>query len=172
MNTTPIKNLSLLAIFAIGNVVGTLNAATTKDADALYQSECASCHLAYPAWLLPARSWHTIMQNLDRHYGDNATVDTEIREQLEKYLMDNSADYNHSRYALKLQRRVSDNDTPTRITQLPYFQHEHDEIPRSLVEQNSEVKSLSNCGACHTDAEQGYFNERRIRIPGYGRWDD
>jgi len=37
---------------------------------------------------------------------------------------------------------------------------------------NPTVKSISQCDACHTDAERGTFNEHDINIPGYGRWDD
>jgi hypothetical protein len=30
------------------------------------------------------------------------------------------------------------------------------------------VKSVANCGACHTAAAKGDYSERSIRIPGQG----
>jgi hypothetical protein len=69
-------------------------------------------------------------------------------------------------------RSLSASDTPLRITELPYFRHEHDEIPKRLVKDNPEVGGFSQCDSCHQDAKQGYFSENRVTIPGYGRWDD
>jgi hypothetical protein len=54
---------------------------------------------------------------------------------------------------------------------VPYFIRKHREIPRRIIKQK-EVKTLSNCTACHTTAEKGVYSERAIRIPNYGRWDD
>ena len=34
-----------------------------------WKSECASCHVAYPARLLPAESWRALMGGLDKHFG-------------------------------------------------------------------------------------------------------
>ncbi|MEZ4693642.1 MAG: hypothetical protein R2837_06565 [Aliarcobacter sp.] len=36
--------------------------------------EC-SYHFAYPAGLLPSNAWNKMMNNLDNHFGDNASVD-------------------------------------------------------------------------------------------------
>ena len=41
----------------------------------IYQEECASCHMAYPPGLLPARSWEKIMAGLESHFGDNAELE-------------------------------------------------------------------------------------------------
>src|SRR3990172_1957361 len=41
----------------------------------LYQMECGSCHVAYSPGHLPETSWRTIMNNLDRHYGEDASID-------------------------------------------------------------------------------------------------
>ena len=59
-----------------------------------------------------------------------------------------------------------------RISELPYIRHEHDEIPRRLMEGNPKVRSRANCQACHRQADKGYFGEHGVNIPGYGRWDD
>jgi len=144
----------------------------SEDKQSMYKAECASCHMAYPAWLLPARSWQKIMTNLDNHFGDNASLDPATLKTLTNYLLDNSAENSGVRRADKMLRYLPRDTTPIRISTLPYLRHEHDEIPERYIKANSEVKSMSNCAACHQGAEQGSFNEHQIRIPGYGRWDD
>ncbi|MDD3343356.1 MAG: cytochrome b/b6 domain-containing protein, partial [Sulfurospirillaceae bacterium] len=37
--------------------------------------ECISCHTLYPPFLLPERSWVAMMQTLDNHFGDDASLD-------------------------------------------------------------------------------------------------
>lgn len=141
-------------------------------ANSLYQTECGSCHLAYPPGLLPGDSWRKIMGQLDQHFGDNAELDTPVRQQITEYLLRNSAEQTDQRRARRIMRSLKGKALPMRITQLPYFKHEHGEIPSRLIKGNDKVRSLSNCNACHQRAAQGSFREREINIPGYGAWDD
>ena len=138
----------------------------------VYREECGSCHMAYSPGLLPANSWVKMMSALEDHFGDNAELDTETQRSITDLLVANSADRSNYRRARKFNRSIELNNAPLRISETPYFRHEHDEIPWRMVTDNSEVKSFSHCNACHTRAEQGSFNEHDIRIPGYGRWDD
>ena len=137
-----------------------------------YVAECASCHMAYPPGLLPARSWQKLMGGLSNHFGDNAELDPVTTVELTRYLVDNSADESNYRRSRKIMRSLDSHSIPLRITELPYIQHKHDEIPQRFIRANKQVGSLSNCVACHRGAEQGSFSERDISIPGYGRWDD
>ncbi len=137
-----------------------------------YIKECGSCHMAYPPGLLPARSWEKLMQGLGNHFGDVAELDSNTLAALTRYLVDNSADRSVYRRSRKIMRSIGAGDTPSRITEVPYIQYEHREIPTRLVLDNAEVRSLGNCVACHRRVAHGYFSEREIRIPGYGRWDD
>jgi hypothetical protein len=149
------------------------NAATgNQTASTLYKEECSSCHLAYPVQLLPARSWQKILSNLDRHFGENATLDPATLQTLQQYLQANSADASDSRRARKVLRSLPADETPLRISELPYIRRQHHEIPARYITANPQVKSLSNCAACHQGAEQGTFSEHDVRIPGYGQWDD
>jgi Dihaem cytochrome c len=138
----------------------------------VYKEECGSCHMAYPPGLLPARSWNKVMINLENHFGDNAEVDATTYRTLTRFLLTNGADKSDYRRSEKINRSIHFNDLPVRISETPYFKHEHDEIPARLVSSNSQVNSFSQCDACHAKAEQGSFNEHDVRIPGYGRWDD
>jgi len=132
-----------------------------------YAEECGSCHMAYPAMLLPQQSWRKIMAGLEDHFGENAVLDATTRHEIEGYLVRESARLTYR----KMFRNLGD-AAPLRITELPYFVHKHDEIPARFVAGNERVKSLSQCNACHRDAERGRFDEDDVVIPGVGRWDD
>jgi hypothetical protein len=138
----------------------------------LYEEECGSCHFAYPASLLPQRSWQAIMSGLEDHFGDNAELDSQNRQTISQYLSENSAEKSADRRSHQLVRGLSAGKTPLRITELPRFTREHDEVPKRVFQNNPDLSSLSQCAACHRDAKQGYFSERSIKIPGYGSWDD
>ncbi len=140
--------------------------------NALYREECGSCHFAYPPGLLPGVSWKKIMAKLDQHFDDNAELEPEVQAKLTDYLLQHSAEGSDYRRSRRIMRSNNIADAPIRITELSYFLHEHDEIPQRMVKGNENVGSLSNCDACHQRAEQGYFSEREINIPGYGAWDD
>ncbi len=137
-----------------------------------YREECGSCHMAYPAGLLPARSWQKLMGGLDNHFGDNAELSAELNQALSSYLVANSADAGGYRRSEQITRSLGADAIPLRITDTPFFRHEHDEVPARLVQDNPAVQRFSNCTACHQGAGQGSFREREIDIPGYGRWDD
>ena len=139
----------------------------------LYQEECGGCHMAYPPGLLPAASWRKIMQGLEEHFGDNAELSDGAQQQLTEFVVANAADRSHYRRSRAIMRGwpYTDAMAPIRITELPYFRHEHDGIPRWVVKR-AEIASLSHCNACHRFAEQGSFNEHEIFIKGIGRWDD
>ncbi|MFV2061286.1 MAG: diheme cytochrome c [Gammaproteobacteria bacterium] len=140
--------------------------------NSLYQDECGSCHFAYQAGLLPSQSWQKIMATLDDHFGDNAELDAADSTIISQYLEKYSAEKSDYRRSVKLARSSKKSQFPIRITEIPYFVHEHDEIPSRLVKNNPKVVSLSQCDKCHQTAEKGSFSEREILIPGYGKWDD
>lgn len=139
----------------------------------LYTEECGGCHMAYPPGLLPADSWRRIIAGLDDHFGDNAELDQSTAQEIMNYLVANAADGSRYRRSRQLMAavRTSMEQSPIRITDNPYFKHEHDEIsPRIL--KLSGAPSLSHCNACHQRAERGSFREHEIVIKGLGRWDD
>lgn len=136
-----------------------------------YGKECGECHFAYQPGLLPSDSWQKLMTSLDDHFGENAELDEAIAGRLTEYLVKNAADKVTSGRSRSIMRSLG-SARPLRITEASYFKREHGEIPRRLIEYNNEVRSLSNCGNCHTTAHLGDYSERGIDIPGYGRWDD
>ncbi|MFO0599475.1 MAG: diheme cytochrome c [Myxococcaceae bacterium] len=119
--------------------------------DPLYVSECGSCHLAYPPRFLPARSWNALLAGLGDHFGQNAELDPKTQQQLKDYLTKNAG-------------RDPGGAVPLRITTLRWWIHEHDEIPAATYRRKA-VMSPANCGACHTGASTGDFDEHGVRIP-------
>ncbi len=137
---------------------GALLAASAAQADdaryapasALWQSECGSCHLAYPAELLPAAGWRALFASLDQHFGSDASLDAATTTALLKEAEARAA------------RRGS--GAPTRITETPWFRHEHDEIAAAIWKRAA-IGTPANCAACHRGAERGDFAEAQLRIP-------
>ncbi len=119
-----------------------------------YQDECGTCHAPYPPGLLPASSWQRLMANLPRHYGTDASLDAATAKQLSSWLAAHAG----------TSRRAREAPPEDRITRSAWFTREHDEV-RAATWRSAAVKSPANCGACHTQANQGDFDEHRIRIP-------
>lgn len=140
--------------------------------DARYAKECGSCHMAYPPGLLPARSWQKLMGGLGDHFGDNAELPAEDAAAITAYLAGNAADRSSHPRSRRIAASLTAGETPLRITQLPYIAAAHRELPVRLVTGNPKVRNLSQCAACHRNAEAGSFREGEINIPGYGRWED
>ena len=101
------------------------------------QAECAACHIAYPAGMLPAPSWKRLMGSLDHHYGTDASLD---------------------------EASVHEEPPQDRITTSAWFVRKHDELAPAIWKQAA-VKSAANCIACHTRADKGSFREREITFP-------
>ncbi len=140
--------------------------------DKTYINECGSCHFAFQPGLLPKRSWVKMMNDLENHFGSDATLEPQdhsyILEYLSKNAADNAMQYKRSR---KIVNSLASYDAPLKISEVPYFIKKHREVPKRLITQK-EVGTISNCTACHTTASKGVYSERAIKIPNYGRWDD
>lgn len=119
-----------------------------------YQQECGSCHLAYPAGLLPASSWRRIMAGLDRHFGTDASLDAQATRQIGAWLERHAA----------VRGQAAQAPAQDRITRSAWFERKHRDIDAAVWQLDS-VKSAANCAACHTGAAQGDFDDDRMRIP-------
>jgi hypothetical protein len=121
--------------------------------DPAYVKECGSCHLAYPPGLLPAASWRKLMAGLERHFGQNAELEPEVRGALERWLVENAG-----------RDGPGDAGPPLRITELRWFVDEHDDVPRDAAARPS-IRSMANCAACHRGADSWDFDDDRVKIP-------
>jgi hypothetical protein len=120
----------------------------------LWQSECGSCHVAFPPRFLPAESWRAVMAGLDRHFGSDASLEPAAAREIGAFLEKNAGS---GRYATSARPVL-------RITETRWFVREHDEVP-ARAWKSPKVKSAANCAACHLQAESGNFSEHNIRIP-------
>lgn len=140
--------------------------------DPLYVKECGGCHFAYQPGFLPAQSWDKLMGDLANHFGENAELPAEDTQRLRAYLLDNAASPTSGLYARKGRNGLGADPAPLRISATDYFLKEHRGLKPEMVTGNPKVGSISNCAACHTDANEGYFKGRAVDVPGYGRVDD
>ena len=122
-----------------------------------YQQECAACHLAYPPGLLPAASWQRLMGNLSQHFGTDASLDAATVKELAQWLQTHAADPRRSKAGAAA-------PPEDRITRSAWFLREHREVTPATWARPA-IKSAANCAACHTQADQGDFDERHVRIP-------
>lgn len=122
--------------------------------DETTKQECSACHIAYPAGFLPARSWQAIMGNLQNHFGEDASLEANTASSIQDYLVANAADQNAN---ARLLRGVKPDQTPLRISELPWFKRQHSEevSPARL----KKAGGWSNCVACHQGAANGFFED-------------
>jgi hypothetical protein len=121
--------------------------------NATWKAECSACHIAYPPALLPASSWKSLMGSLDKHFDTDASLDAKQTAEILDFLEKNAAPESNK----------SASDKPNlRITETAWFKHEHDEVPAITWKK---LKSPSNCLACHTQADQGNFDEHAVQLP-------
>jgi hypothetical protein len=117
-----------------------------------YRTECGACHVPYPPQLLPAPAWKRVVAGLADHFGSDASLSPEAAAEVDRYLQREAG-------------RPGRGSESLRITDTPWFHHEHQgELPASVWATPS-VRSAANCEACHTRAGQGDFGERSLRVP-------
>lgn len=123
----------------------------------LVVQECGACHIAFPPQFLPQRSWQKIMDTLPDHFGEDASLAEADRQAILGYLLANAADAPGVAPS-RILRGVPQDATPLRITELPRWVREHDEV-RAASWANPEIGSKANCAACHRRAAQGVFED-------------
>lgn len=164
------KKIALLSLATCCLFAGKMDVTIKPVDNTIYEKECGSCHFAYPAGLLPSSSWNKMMSNLDKHFGDDATVDEKTFQTLSSYLNENSAEKSMQ---YKRSRKIVENlngNIPDSISKMPYMKKKHEDIKEHLITQK-EVKGMFNCTACHQNAKKGIFSDDDVNIPNYGKWE-
>ncbi len=130
-----------------------------------YVSECGDCHNIFYPNLLPEKSWEAIMNGLEDHFGEDATIDEDARREILAYLKSHSAERSIDEAAFKMTAAIEDPENPPiRITENRYWKKKHAGIDPEVFNR-PEVASKVNCSACHRWAEYGSFEDSDIRIP-------
>jgi len=117
--------------------------------DALVLEECGACHLAFQPAFLPKASWKKMMNDLENHFGEDASLDNDSAKAIEAYLVANS----------RTGKNVNANNPPLRITELRWFKHEHSEREAKNMMKKLKVKSFVECAACHRGADKGLYDD-------------
>jgi hypothetical protein len=113
--------------------------------------------MAFPAEMLPARSWTAVMDGLSSHFGENATLDAAKKKEILDWLAAHAGDAPGVRGHYL--RGLSNGETPLRITETPYWVREHRKEVRQSDYADPKIKSKANCVACHKDAAKGNFGD-------------
>jgi len=187
MKKRSILILALIGTSVVGSVSGgeeqgfaqwMMTFSRTKEVKAvdheLYAEECGACHYAFPPGLLPIQSWKKLLdaQELEDHFGENAELDEDDLKNIQEYVYANSSEKSYHKRARKITRSIPEGEAPIRITEVKYIKRKHHELTDEMVKGNKDVNSLSNCNACHTQAEEGVFDDDTVDIPNFGKWDD
>lgn len=138
--------VTLVAVFGLAACATQYREKVSLPAEksALWQSECGACHQAYPPMLLTVGNWQAMMQELEQHFGEDASVDAATREEISAYLRRNGAPDGYTRHAA----------ASLRISDTAYFQRKHKGSSVPIWRRTGENKP-SNCPACHkADDEQ------------------
>ncbi|MFC1749073.1 cytochrome b/b6 domain-containing protein [Pseudomonadota bacterium] len=130
----------------------------------LWRSECGDCHLAFHPTLLPARSWQRLMEQQEEHFDENLALDEESVDELTRFLMANSSETGLTEVANRVTRDVPASEAPLRITETGYWKSKHRNIDERYWK-SKQVRNKANCGACHRDAEQGWFEDSNMVLP-------
>lgn len=130
----------------------------------LWRTECGSCHAVFYPALLPGRSWQKIMAEQDRHFGTDLGLEAATITTILQFMVENAAEKHAVEAAFKIDQSIPAGETPLRITETPYWLKKHREIAASDWT-NPLVLSQSNCAACHSDADEGSFEDGAMHIP-------
>ena len=124
-------------------------------ADPQVQTECSACHFAYQADFLPAHSWKKLMNNLDDHFGEDASLDDATATHIANFLIANAADTQKSRIGYLMMHGVQQDAEPVRITEMPAWKFWH-ENPRRIAFYPKRG-SMGGCVECHRNANSGAY---------------
>ena len=125
------------------------------------RSSCGSCHMIYPPYLLPKQSWNKMMDNLENHFGKDASLPKEETELIRSYLMNNAAEHSTREAAVKILDNLK-TDAPQEITQTHYWKETHKDITKEQFEADYGIKS--DCRTCHKTIRDGMIQDEEIKF--------
>lgn len=132
-----------------------------KENPAFYK-ECISCHTLYPPFLLPSKSWVSMMDGLENHFGDDASLDAKTTESIKEFLVKNSAESSTKESSLRILASLEKDKTYLAITETLFWKNRHKKIDKEVFKR-ADIGKPSNCKACHDNIENGLLNNRDIK---------
>ncbi len=137
--------------------------------DEILKKGCVDCHFVYQAEFLPKRSWEKMFQpnELANHFGKKVELSSELRKKFLDYYLKNSCDSADSKAKIKINESIESTDIPLQITKVPYITSKHEDLKKEIFSQK-DVKTASNCTACHRDADKdGNFDKEDVKVPNW-----
>jgi hypothetical protein len=116
--------------------------------------------LYIPPYLLPEKSWKVLMNNLENHFGDDASIDKEENQTILTFLLKNSAEKSTMEAAVKLLASIKNKDIIA-ISDTLFWKNTHNEIPKETFK-HKKIKTKANCKVCHSDIEKGLIEDENI----------
>ena len=129
-----------------------------------WKVECGDCHMAFHPTLLPARSWQLMLENQNDHFEEDLDYEEEMIVELLGFAVKNAAESKQTEAAFKINKTEPESSSPQRITGTVYWKQKHDDIEGKYWKSEM-VEAKNNCGACHLDAETGWFEDSNMRLP-------
>ncbi|MDQ7045289.1 MAG: cytochrome b/b6 domain-containing protein [Sulfurimonas sp.] len=124
-------------------------------------SGCGSCHIVYPAYLLPKKSWNFMMDNLENHFGKDASRPEEEAQSIREYLLSHAAEYSTREASIKVLDRLGDK-IPQAITETNYWKEKHKNITKEQFAADYGIKS--DCTTCHKTIRDGLIQDAQIKF--------
>ena len=131
-----------------------------KAQNANFVKECASCHTLYAPFLLPKKSWEIMMSDLENHFGDDASINKALNDEITAFLVANALESKDTKITAKLKAAQKEGDIA--ITANEYWKKKHRKIKDEIFAK-PEIKSKANCAACHEKIEEGIIHKSLIK---------
>lgn len=132
-----------------------------KKENKLFVKECASCHTLYPPHILPQKSWIALMQNLENHFEDDASLSYKDNKSILDFLIKNSAENSTQEVSVNILDSIKNKDIIA-VTHTTFWKEKHKNIPKEIYN-HQQIKSKANCKACHSDIEKGLIEDDKIK---------
>ena len=110
-------------------------------------SECGDCHMAFPPETLSKMAWTKIINGLEDHYGEDASLDAATTAHILDFHLKNSNDVTNVRASQKWRMAFP----AMRIVEANRFIKKHKGCEAAWV--HKDVGSKANCLACHKDMQ-------------------
>ena len=101
------------------------------------------------------------MNDLENHFGDDASIDDKTNKEILAFLVKNSAETSTMEASWNFLNSINNKDIIA-ISKTNFWKERHKEIPKNLFK-NNQIKSEANCKACHSDIEKGLIEKENIK---------
>jgi len=101
------------------------------------------------------------MNDLENHFGDDASIDKESNERILSFLLRNSAETSTTEASWSFLNSINNKDIIA-MSSSSYWKDTHKDIPNEFYE-NKKIRTKANCKACHIDIEKGLIEDENIK---------